>query len=301
MPQITLNFLTSLYTGVRTDFNRYLAAAPGHYERVAMVVDSNRREETYPRMDEIPGIREWIGSRIIHSLSASTYTIRNKTWENSLGIDREDFEDDNLGLFNIGIQRLGQQAGEFPDRLIWQLAANGETTLGPDGQYFFDIDHLSWDSSGTALSASNFQSGSGSAWYLMDLSQPLKPFLYQKRRPFALQPRIQLTDPNVVYEKRFEWLTDGRSNAGYGLWQLAYKSKAALTAANFGAARTAMVSRFGPDGRPLAIRPTHLVVPPGLKADANRVINNELIASGGQMESNPWKGELEILEIPYLG
>jgi len=56
-----------------------------------------------------------------------------------------------------------------------------------------------------------------------------------------------------------------RVNAGYGLWQLAFGSKADLTAANYAAARAAMMD-FRADGeRVLGVRPTTLVVPPSLE------------------------------------
>ena len=301
MPQITLNFLNSLYAGVQTSFNRHLGAAPGHYRRLCMVVDSKHREETYPRLDMLPGIREWIGDRIIHSLSAGSYTIRNKKWEETLGIDRDDIEDDAFGLFNIAIQQLGVNAGEFPDKLVAGIINAGGTQLGPDGQYFFDTDHPSWDASGAAVSASNSTAGSGAAWYLLDLSKPLKPFVFQDREPFALVARQSLQDPAVFDRDRFLWGTRGRCNAGYGLWHLAHKSKADLTVANFEAAMATMGTRFRPDGAPINITPTHLMVPKSLEGAGRRIVNSELVSTGTGTESNAWKGSVELLVNPWLG
>lgn len=302
MPQITLPFLTSLYQGVQTSFNTFLGAAPGHYRQLCMLVDSQHREETYPRLDNLPGIREWIGDRVVHSLSAGSYAVRNKKFEETLGIDRDDIEDDAFGLFNIAIQQLGVNAAEFPDKLVAGIVNNGGATLGPDGQYFFDTDHPSWDSTGAAVSASNYQSGAGAAWYVLDLSKPLKPFLFQNRVRFDMVARQSLQDPTVFDRDRFLWGTRGRCNAGYGLWQLAYKSKADLTPANFEAAVAALGSRFRPDGAPIAISQTHLMVPKSLEGAGRRIVNNELIASGGStMESNPWKGSVQLLVNPWLG
>jgi phage major head subunit gpT-like protein len=302
MAQITLPFLTSLYTGVQTSFNKYLAAAPGFYQQVCMVVDSKHRDETYPRLDMLPGIREWIGDRIVHSLSASTYSIKNKKWEQTLGIDREDIEDDRFGLFNLGVQQLGVNAAEFPDRLVATVINAGGTTLGPDGQYFFDTDHPSWDSAGAATSASNYTSGSGAAWYLMDLSKPLKPFVFQNREPFQLVARQSLQDPAVFERDRFLWGTRGRNNAGYGVWHTAYKSKADLTKDNLATAVAAMKGRFRPDGAPIGITPTHLMVPTSLEAKGRALMTNEFIGIvGSGAENNEWKGSFQLLTNPWLG
>lgn len=56
-----------------------------------------------------------------------------------------------------------------------------------------------------------------------------------------------------------------RANAGFGLWQLAFGSRAPLTAANYAAARASMSSIKGDQGRVLGIRPNVLVVPPALE------------------------------------
>ncbi len=53
----------------------------------------------------------------------------------------------------------------------------------------------------------------------------------------------------------------GRSNAGFGLWQLAYGSKADLTPETYEAARAAMTTLRGEGGRKLNINPSLLVVP----------------------------------------
>lgn len=301
MPEITLNFLQSLYQGVQTSFNQYLGAAPGHYRKLCMMVDSKHRSETYPRLDQLPGIREWIGDRIVHSLSAGSYAVRNKKFEETIGIEREDIEDDAFGLFNLAIQQLGVNAGEFPDLLTARMINGGGSSLGPDGQYFFDTDHPSWDATGTAISASNYQSGAGAAWYLLDLSRPLKPFLFQNRVPFDIAARQSLQDPTVFEKDKFVWGTRGRCNAGFGLWQLAFKSKADLTKANVDAAVTAMGSRFRPDGAPIAISPTHLMVPKALEGRGRAIVNNEFIGvSGSGAENNEWKGFAELLINPWL-
>lgn len=302
MPQITLPFLTSLYQGVQTSFNQYLSAAPGFYQQMCMMVDSRSREEVYPRLDNLPGIREWIGDRVVNNLSASSYAVKNKKFEETLGIDRDDIEDDSFALFNIAIQQLGVNAAEFPDVLVARLINNGGSAICSDGQYFFDTDHPSYDATGAAVSASNYQSGSGPAWYLLDLSRPLKPFLFQKRVAFDLVARQSLQDPTVFEKDRFVWGTRGRCNAGYGLWQLAFKSKADPTKDNIAAAVAAMRSRFKPDGTPINIKPTHFMVPVSLEGRGRAVVNNEFVSiSAGTAESNEWKGFAGLLINPYLG
>ncbi|WP_296645290.1 Mu-like prophage major head subunit gpT family protein, partial [Roseinatronobacter sp.] len=85
--------------------------------------------------------------------------------------------------------------------------------------------------------------------------------------------------------------------AGFGLWQMAYASRAPLNKANYEAARTAMQRQVFDKGRPLGIKPTVLVVPPELEGAAMRLLNTEHVDGGN---SNEWKGTAKPLVTPFL-
>ncbi len=107
-----------------------------------------------------------------------------------------------------------------------------------------------------------------------------------------------MTDPgNEHVFKNDEYLQGARArvNAGHGLWQPAFGSKADLTAANHAAARAAMMDFRADGGRVLGVRPTVLVVPPSLEDKALRILNTENDSGGG---SNPWKGTAELIVSP---
>lgn len=83
----------------------------------------------------------------------------------------------------------------------------------------------------------------------------------------------------------------------------------ALTPANFGAARAAMMAFKGADGKPLGVRPTHLVVPPSLQDMAYTITMAENIASfapgtttAGNVgtTTNIYRGSIKVLVIPEL-
>ncbi len=72
---------------------------------------------------------------------------------------------------------------------------------------------------------------------------------------------------------------------------------AALTGANWDATRATMRSYVGEDGRPLAVNPNLLVVPPQLELAANEILTAERGASGS---TNVQKGQATVLVIPEL-
>ena len=61
-------------------------------------------------------------------------------------------------------------------------------------------------------------------WFLLATQKALKPIIYQKRKPIKLTSKTNDNDDNVFMKDQFLWGADGRSNAGYGFWQMAYGS-----------------------------------------------------------------------------
>ncbi|GAB0119475.1 Mu-like prophage major head subunit gpT family protein [Acidisoma sp. 7E03] len=309
MPQISTPYMLSLSSMVSLKFNLFLQAAPSLYKTIAMEIPSAGRENVYPKLDEIPGLREWIGDRVVHQLSNNAYSIVNKTFEETLGIDRDDIEDDQFGIFQIAIDQLAKNAAELPDLLVYRALAAGATTKCYDGQYFFDTDHVNYDASGNPVAYANIAApGSNpvAPWFLFDTRQPLKPMIYQPRRPFVVTTKVALNDDNVFHAKRFEWGVDGRCAAGYGLWQTAFMSTKPLTPENYQAARAAMGSLRRKDGAPLGITPDLLVTGPSLESAGRALCNSELISmlnSDGTTfttVSNPWKGSATYQKSPWL-
>ncbi|MFN3362729.1 MAG: Mu-like prophage major head subunit gpT family protein [Allorhizobium sp.] len=294
---INSSTLRAVFTALSTAYNMRFNAVQPMYSTVAMVVPSTSAMNEYPRLDDVQGFREWIGDRVIQDLGAQTYIVRNKPYEKTIGILRTQIEDDQIGIFTPVAAQMGQDAAQFPDQLVWPLFKTGETVKCYDGQYFFDTDHPGYNEAGQPISVSNFTDGAGPAWYLVDDTQVMKPLIFQDRKKFQLVSLTSPDDPNVFYQNKFVWGVDGRCAAAYGLWQLAYKSKATLNEANFEAARTAMSTIRRRDGSPLNIQGVKLIVPPALEGAAKRIVGAENLANGA---SNVWKNAATVVSVPYL-
>ena len=134
--------LRGIYIAFNTLFNKAFEGEVPLYEKIATVTPSTTDAETYAWLGDIPGMREWIGDREIQNLTGSDYTIKNKDFELTVGVDRNAIEDDKIGLYNPSIQMLGQSAAMHPDELIFKLLASGFTALCYDGKPFFSADHV---------------------------------------------------------------------------------------------------------------------------------------------------------------
>ena len=307
---ITFPALASINDGISMQFNSQLWATGAVYKDFTMETVSTGAAEVYPRLNMLPGLREWIGERVVQSLSQATFTINNRLFEETISVARTDIEDDRLGLLGPIAGQLGENAAHLPDLLVAQLMKAGHTTVIYDNQNFFDTAHPDFTSTGGATTSPNYVTGGGPAWYLFDVSKMIKPVIFQRRRPFAVIPKFSMTDPQVFWNKEFEWGVDGRCNTGFGLWQTGFMSLQALTMENLVAARTQMASYHRPDGAPMGIKGTLLVVPTGLYTTAKALAEDALIpntytnvytASGTVTQvPNVARGLFKALENPWL-
>lgn len=289
--QLTSANIRALQVGFNTTFNNAFNDAPSDYDKIAMTTNSTHSGETYAWMGKSTGFREWLGDRVIQNLSASDYTIKNRKFENTIGVDRDDIEDDSFGVYSPMMAQLGQDAKTHPDLLVFDLLKNGFTNTCFDGQYFFDTDHPV----GTGV-YSNHGGGAGTPWFLVDTTKAIKPLIFQKRRDYKFISMDKLDDEVVFNTEKFRYGVDARVNAGYGLPQLAYASKQTLDLTNYAAARAAMRSLKGDNGRVLNVNPTLLVVPPSLEAAALQLLNAEMINN----TTNTLRGTATLLVTPWL-
>lgn len=294
---LTRERLEAVNTGFKAIFQKAFDGAAPTYTRFTEVVNSTAAVETYAWLGQIPGMKEWVGERYIKRLEAEAYMIRNKKFEDTVAVLREAIEDDTVGTYKPAIAGMAVAAAEHPEELAYQALKAGFTSPCYDGQNFFDTDHpVVVD--GQEVSRSNMQAGAGEAWYLLCTTRPVKPIIYQDRIKAEL---IIHDDPaksdRVFMNDEFLYGTRSRGAAGYGFWQMAFGSRAELNAANFKAARLAMQSLKGDQGRPLNIVPNLLIVPPSLQDAADELINMQRTTDGAD---NPLYKKVEVLASTWL-
>jgi phage major head subunit gpT-like protein len=295
--------LGNLFISLKATFNNAFTAAPSVWEKIAMKVVSTTGQNDYAWLSKFPKMRKWIGEKNIKALEASKCTIVNDDFEATVEVDRNDIEDDNLGIYGPQAQMAGESAKQLPDEIIMDVVNAGMATECYDGQYFFDTDHPVRQADGTMGSVSNkgakklsiatlaaaqasygaartamrkFKDDEGrplnitpnvllvppalgdtaralmtndrledgkpnpykgtaevvedarltsdDAWFLLDTTKAVKPFVYQERKAPVF---VQQTDPqadDVFNRKKFKFGAEARAAGGYGFWQLAWAS-----------------------------------------------------------------------------
>ncbi|WP_420553981.1 Mu-like prophage major head subunit gpT family protein [Neptuniibacter marinus] len=297
MMDINQQNLQLLFTGYKAAFQNAYDGLEVDFDQFVLEVMSTTSKESYPWLGQSTRFREWLGDRVIQNLELHDYTIKNKSFENTVGVGRDAIEDDSYGIFTPLMAQLGQDSKQHPAELVYELLSAGFSEKCYDGQYFFDTDHPVTDADGTESSVSNFQGGSGTPWFLIDTTRVIKPIILQKRKPYNFVMLNGEKDENVFMRKEYLYGVDARLNVGYGLWQLAYGSKETLNATNFNAAFAAMQSMTGDQGKKLGIRPKLLVVPATLREKALEVIKAERNSNGA---TNVNRDAVDVLVTPWL-
>lgn len=283
--------LHGLSVGYSTAFNRSFGDTQSNYQKVATVVPSSTGEQDYKWLGQIPDMREWVGERELQSLAAYDYLIKNKKFEMTISVPRDDIEDDKYGVYTPYFSNMGEAAALHPDVLVFGAMMDGFKEKCYDGQPFFSSSHkvgkdtysnctdkrLSRESYMEARSSimsirgdkgkslklvpdllvvspaleetaklileadqidgtTNVLKGTAKLlvepalaehpdyWFLLCTGRFLKPIIYQIRKKIKFTSLTKDTDENVFMRDEFVYGADGRSNAGYGFWQMAYGS-----------------------------------------------------------------------------
>ncbi len=278
---ITPSAISALQQGFNAAFKDGFGAVTPTWPLIAMDIPSTTQVENYGWMKTLPGMREWIGQRVVNSLESAAAQVVNKNWEHTIGVDRNHIADDKLGIYTPMLKMQGEAVALHPNELVWGLLAAGFATRGFDGQYFFDSDHIGYTAAGAEASWSNTGGGAGAPWVLADLSRAhMKPLIFQERQKPEFVSLTDARDANVFLNREFLYGADARYVAAFGFHQLAYGSKADLDAAGFTAARLALETQRRPDGSPLPVQATHLICGPSRRAEAEALLNAQFLAAG---------------------
>ena len=303
MATVTREMVRLFNAGAKTIYDEAFAQASGVWELLATKVESGQRTEDYTWLGELPQVREFADERVLKSLTAYGYSIRNRKWEATIAVEREVLEDEQYGQVKMRVQSMAEAAAAHFDQLLFSLIASGESALCYDGKPFYAFNHpvagrtvsnvgdrpLTTENLEAALTqmarvpldngepmlirpthllvppelrftakrilnsafypeatgagkpgenaANVLQSElqlitsarltSPTEWHVFDANRGVKPFIVQQR----IAPEFSALDGSGGDESEAAFMRDiylygvrCRDNAGFGLWQMAYKS-----------------------------------------------------------------------------
>lgn len=122
------------FTEARVEWTNALNATRPNLitNQIAMVVQSRTSTTKHGWLNQIPAMRKWVGDRVVNNLQTNLLTITNDKFENTIEITREEFEDDEHGLYKPTFGLMGQQALQNYDRQLVDCLLQGTTNKWAD-------------------------------------------------------------------------------------------------------------------------------------------------------------------------
>ena len=189
--------LTAVFINLKTTFNKAFDAAPSLWEKTTMKVPSGSSQNDYSWLSRFPKMRKWLGDKVIKALSAFKYTVVNDDWEATVEVNRNDIEDDNIGIYAPMAQEAGYSAKQLPDEIDADLKNNSFTNTCYDGQYFYDTDHVVAEASvsnkGTAALSAATTAAAAASYGAARLA--IMNFTDDEERPLGLIPNLLEVPP----------------------------------------------------------------------------------------------------------
>lgn len=188
--------LTALFTGFDARFSAAYAkaAAESFIDKMSMQVDSKTSIQSYAWMGKIPQMREWVGSREIQNLTTRAYSLANRKFEETIGIGKDEIDDDQFGTYAPVLDQLAISAAWLYDQIAIPIIQNGNTTTTSagaayDGVAFFSTVHpKDPDNSGAGTQSNRLTSSGLSAETLDNAKKAMREFVGANGRTYGITP-----------------------------------------------------------------------------------------------------------------
>ncbi len=183
---------------------------------VATQVPSATKSNNYGWMARIPALREWLGPRVIQNLSTWSYTLENKPYELTVGVDRDDIEDDNLGVYNPLFAELGRAGRKWSDIQLKTVLQAGTSGLGFDGVAFFAATHA-LDPAGNQ--SNNFTSTALTQANWSAKRAAMRAYTGEDGQPLGVEPSMLLVPPQLEETAKEILVADRVATGGSNMTQ----------------------------------------------------------------------------------
>ncbi len=141
MPYVTSDMTAAMRTGVKALFMQglgELSPVMSNYLKIATVMPSDGDKEEYDWLGASPPMNEWKDSRQLNGLRPYSYTLKNLSWESTLEIDRDAFNDNKLGHIPMRVRGLVRSyLKRLNEEVFGRLNGGAADTATFDGTAFF--------------------------------------------------------------------------------------------------------------------------------------------------------------------
>lgn len=176
-------------------------------EDFALLIPVSGAATVHAWLEQIKGIHEWVGDRVIANIALGKLTVTNRDFENTVSIKRNELEDDQYGMFAPLIGMMGADADSLWIKLgVEALVGNGTWA---DGNPFFCSGRKLGDSTvtnavTTALSKAAVETGIAA----------MRGWTLYGGEPAEVTPRLLVVGPSLEATAKAICEAEIEANAG---------------------------------------------------------------------------------------
>ncbi len=138
---LTPQLLQAFFNQQLADYQKAYDSHVPYWNKFAGLVPSTTETMIHSWIAQLPKMVEWIGEKKVNQLRARGYAVTNKPFENTYEVDRDKLDDDQMGIYANHPSMQAEVAARWPEDLVTTALIAGITTVGFDGQPFFNTSH----------------------------------------------------------------------------------------------------------------------------------------------------------------
>ena len=189
--------LDAIFKAFQTKFNEAQKAAQTRAtpndlvpEDIAIAFIGGGSATQHSWLEQLHGIHEWVGERVLNNAKLGKLTVVNRDFENTVKVSRNEIEDDQYGVYSPLIGMMGADAENLWKKLsIEALVGNGEWA---DGNPFFCSGRVLGDSTITNAVTSAFSKSN-----LETAIAAMRGWTLYGGEPGEVRPDVLLVGPSL--------------------------------------------------------------------------------------------------------
>lgn len=168
------------------------------YEQWAQTVTSVSKQTVHGWLDKFPKLREWIGPRDVNNYVAQSYTLTNKKFELTVGVEVDDIDDDQYNLYGPAAEMMGMQAKEWPDDQLTPVLEAGTAGVTFDAVPFFSATHpVDTANAGAGTQSNLFAANLFTAPNLATARSNMRKFKGRDGKPLGMNLKAVMLPPEL--------------------------------------------------------------------------------------------------------
>jgi phage major head subunit gpT-like protein len=186
--------IAALNVTVETKYRQAYVGTQPFWQQLASLVPCSTTVARLPWMGQLRQLTQWIGARTINDLDAHVQNITPLPFEDTVAVDRHDYDDQQLGIYTPVIEDMGRAAAKWPDqRLVVSMQA-GLAQLCFDGLSFFNVGHTL---NPAAVQSNNFLATALTPANYAFVRETMMAYLGENGQPLGVMPNLLIVPPQL--------------------------------------------------------------------------------------------------------